>query len=146
MRSHAARQHSISALATPLATPLLRCGQDAALHLINARRHQLRPQAHLQAKRRMHMKQLIWFGVVLAIALSVMPAAPAKAFYWHDLMIYNIGSELCIQPVPMAPTNGLDIAQYSCDISNNYQRWGFKYVKTKTSGAELYHIVNIFGS
>src|SRR5262245_10167136 len=120
MRSHAARQHSISALATPLATPLLRCGQDAALHLIKADCHQLRPQAHPQAKGRMHMKRLIWFGVVLAIALSVMPAASAKAGVdaldipgaLHDTMIYNLGSGDCIEPIPEAPDNGLDIAQY----------------------------------
>ena len=100
------------------------------------------------------MKQLIWFGVVLAIALSVMPAAPAKARVVskagvtsldipgtiHDTMIYNLGSGYCIEPVPEAPDNGLDIAQYPCSFPvNDWQRW-----KVEGYGlpGDYYRIVN----
>jgi hypothetical protein len=75
------------------------------------------------------MKHLIWFGVVLAIALSVMPAAPAKAERFPDnsyyYLIKNQGSQLCLQPWYEAPINGLTIVQLPCNQYNLYQRWIF---------------------
>jgi Ricin-type beta-trefoil lectin domain-like len=96
------------------------------------------------------MKRLIWFSVILAIALSVMPAAPAKAGVasldipgvLHDTMIYNLGSGYCIEPVPEAPDNGLDIAQYPCSVPvNDWQRWRVLFLKS-VNGVYIYRIMN----
>ena len=59
------------------------------------------------------MKRLIGFSVMLAVLLSVMPAAPAVAQQyvppppnWYQSLFYNLGSELCLQPWDEAPTSG----------------------------------------
>ena len=95
------------------------------------------------------MKQLIWFGVVLAIALSVMPAASVQATVplpHYVLSTSNVGW-MCIQPEYEAPINGLTIVLQPCDYQNNYQnyyqRWRFTYVRHNSSGAHLWQLVNL---
>jgi hypothetical protein len=95
------------------------------------------------------MKQLIWFGVVLAVLLSVMPAAPALAEYgtpppnWRHALFYNLGSGLCLQPQYEAPTNGLTIVQQPCNDNDLYQRWWFQLlVQDRTTPLGTYRIIN----
>jgi hypothetical protein len=51
------------------------------------------------------MEHLIWFGVVLALLLSVMPTTPSPAQYQvqppakeYDSLLQNLRSRLCLQP------------------------------------------------
>jgi hypothetical protein len=93
------------------------------------------------------MKQLIWFGVVLAIALSVIPAAPATAQVQpiedrlHALLI-NGASGLCVQPEYYAAINGLAIVQQPCIYYYNpYQRWYLDQTRIEYH-PNVYQIVN----
>lgn len=95
------------------------------------------------------MKQLIWFSVILAIALSVMPAAPALAEDFpdddYDYLIANRGSGLCLQPWYEAPINGLTIVQLPCNQYNLYQRWFLtsgEFDNSTSPPTTLYQIVN----
>jgi hypothetical protein len=95
------------------------------------------------------MKHLIWFSVVLAIALSVMPAAPAKAAVLppnsqYDSLFFNTRSGLCLQPEYEAPTNGLTIVQQLCNPNDHYQRWWFDILSRdyRTNPLGTYRIVN----
>ena len=78
------------------------------------------------------MKHLIWFGVVLALLLSVMPTTPALAQYQvqppreeYDSLLQNLGSRLCLQPQYEVRINGLAIVQQPCNGNDLYQRWFF---------------------
>lgn len=96
------------------------------------------------------MKRLIGFSVMLAVLLSVMPAAPALASdllppdsSYHSLF-YNLGSWYCLQPEFEAPINGLTIVQQPCNHTNLYQKWSFQIVR-KDLGTYFwgkYQIVN----
>ena len=89
------------------------------------------------------MKHLIRFSVVLAVVLSVMPAAPAKAdvagavgpiyYYW----LRNVSSWLCIQPEYEAALNGITIVQQPCNEDDLYQQWQPVLVRNGLS-----HLVN----
>src|SRR5262245_42866673 len=92
----------------------------------------------------MHMKHLVKFSVVLAVALSVMPAAvPAKAdvsaaaspiyYYW----LRNLQSRLCAQPEYEASWLGITIVQQPCNEDDLYQQWQHVWVRDS-----LYHFVN----
>jgi len=81
------------------------------------------------------MKRLIGFSVILAVLLSVMPAAPARA---SDLqppdssyrsLFFNFNSNLCLQPWYEAPINGLTIVQQPCNHDNLYQNWSFDILR-----------------
>ena len=96
------------------------------------------------------MKYLIQFGVVLAIALSVLPTASARAAveypqpplsYYHSLL-KNIGSGLCIQPEYEGAINGLGIVQQPCNEADLYQRWRFQTVRLDYGKPGIYLIVN----
>jgi hypothetical protein len=93
------------------------------------------------------MKHLIWFGGILAIALSVMPVAPAQAAApLPHYVLSSYGSWMCIQPEYEAPINGLTIVLQPCELShfsNYYQRWVFTYVRHNSSGAHLWQLVNV---
>jgi len=88
------------------------------------------------------MKRLIGFSIILAIALSVMPAAQANAAAlppdssYHSLF-FNTRSGLCLQPEYKAAINGLTIVQQPCDQYDLYQRWWFSKVAQDT-----YRLVN----
>jgi hypothetical protein len=95
------------------------------------------------------MKRLIWFGVVLAVLVSVMPAAPAKASelppdYQYHSVIFNVGSGLCLQPWYEAPTNGLTIVQQPCNPNDLYQKWRFHKLSLNwiTNPLGTYQIIN----
>jgi Ricin-type beta-trefoil lectin domain-like len=91
----------------------------------------------------MHMKHIVRFCAVLAIALSVMPAVPALAgvtgaaspvyYYW----LRNAQSRLCAQPEYEANWVGLTIVQQPCNEDDLYQQWQHIYVRNG-----LYHFVN----
>jgi ricin-type beta-trefoil lectin protein len=96
------------------------------------------------------MKYLIQFGVILAIVLSVMPAASASAAvtypqppqsYYHSLF-KNVQNGLCIQPEYEAPINGLGIVQQLCNEADLYQRWTFQTVRLDYGQPGIYLIIN----
>ncbi len=94
------------------------------------------------------MTHLIWFGVVLALPLSVMPTTPALAQYQvqppreeYDSLLQNFGSRLCLQPEYEAPANGLAIVQQPCSGSV-YQRWFFWVKSMEFQKPGIYWIVN----
>ena len=96
------------------------------------------------------MRYLIWFSVVLALALSVLPCASARAqttypqppqYYYHSLL-KNIGSGLCIQPENEAAIDGLGIMQQPCNESDLFQRWSFLTVRLDYNKPGIYLIVN----
>jgi ricin-type beta-trefoil lectin protein len=95
------------------------------------------------------MKHFIWFGVVLALLLSVMPTTPALAQYqvqppqwYYDSLLQNFGSSLCLQPENEAPLNGIAIVQQPCNGSNLYQRWFFRVLDLKYQQPGIYWINN----
>lgn len=84
------------------------------------------------------MKYILSFCVVLAVALSVMPAASANAA--DSILITwlrNSSSGLCIQPEYEAALNGITIVQQPCNYDDTYQQWQHVYVRNG-----LYHFVN----
>lgn len=70
----------------------------------------------------------IWFAVVLALLLSVMPTTPALAqpFEHAEYLLVNWGSRLCLQPEYEDRINGLAIVQQPCNENDPYQRWSFE--------------------
>jgi hypothetical protein len=88
------------------------------------------------------MKIDIWFGVVLALLLSVMPTTPAlaQARYpvrpptgdVHSLLV-NTGDhrEHCLQPEQAAPINGLAMVHQPCNRDDLYQRWRFFFDRAR---------------
>jgi ricin-type beta-trefoil lectin protein len=97
-----------------------------------------------------------WFGVVLALLLSVIPTAPALAQYQvqppysgHSLLGSAVSPRLCLQPEYEARINGLAIVQQPCNRDDLYQRWSFLlHPMTGTLDgrnyrqAGIYHVVN----
>jgi Ricin-type beta-trefoil lectin domain-like len=95
------------------------------------------------------MKHLIWFGVVLALLLSVMPTAPTLAQYQvqppgdeYDSLLKNWGSGLCLQPEYEIRINGLAIVQHPCNDNDPYQRWYFFTVRLGFQKPGIYWIIN----
>jgi hypothetical protein len=92
---------------------------------------------------------LIWFGVVLALLLSVMPISPALAqrqvqppLHGYDSLLENYGSRLCLQPESEVPINGLAIVQQPCNANDLYQRWRFMTVRLDYGKPGIYWIIN----
>jgi len=95
------------------------------------------------------MRHLIWFGVVLALLLSVMPTTPALAQYQvqppreeYDSLLQNLGSRLCLQPQYEVRINGLAIVQQPCNGNDLYQRWFFLTVRLDYQQPGIYRIIN----
>jgi hypothetical protein len=100
------------------------------------------------------MKHLVWFGVVLALLLSVVPINPALAqgavepspdpSFFSPLS--NLGSGLCLQPqTEPAPLNGIAIVQQPCSISTDiYQNWHWYLISAVSYGHPgTYRIINV---
>jgi hypothetical protein len=96
------------------------------------------------------MKYLIRFSVVLAIALSMLPSASARAAttypqppqsYYHSLL-KNFGSGLCLQPEYEAAIAGLGIVQQPCNETDLYQRWWFRTLRLDYGKPGIYQIIN----
>jgi hypothetical protein len=97
------------------------------------------------------MKHLIWFGVVLALLLSVMATAPALAQDQvqppqseYDSVLINEGSGLCLQPEYEAALNGLAIVQQPCNGSV-YQRWFFLAKSLEFQKPGIHRVLNCGG-
>jgi hypothetical protein len=99
------------------------------------------------------MKHLIWFGVVLALLLSVMPATPVLAQYQvqpppgsdYDSLLQNFDSGLCLQPENEAPINGYAIVQQPCNVDDPYQRWSFQGLNLQFDQPGTYLVINSGG-
>jgi hypothetical protein len=87
------------------------------------------------------MEHLIWFGVVLALLLSVMPTTPAPAQYQvhppakeYDSLLQNLRSRLCLQP----EYESRIMVSRSCNSratgNDLYQRWYFSTLLTDRYG------------
>jgi hypothetical protein len=92
------------------------------------------------------MKYLTQFGVVLAIALLVLPATVARAEpepppNAYNSIIYNWGSRLCLQPEYEAALNGITIVQQPC-TGSLYQKWRFQGVYREYLQPAVYKIIN----
>jgi hypothetical protein len=102
---------------------------------------------------RLMMKHPIWFGVVLAILLSVVSINPALAqgavepspdpSFFSPLS--NFGSGLCLQPQTEAPLNGITIVQQPCSIGTDwYQNWQWDLIGAVSYGHPgTYRIINV---
>jgi hypothetical protein len=75
-------------------------------------------------------------GAVLALFVPVMAIAPALAQGWvqpptdgSEVILFNAGSRLCLQPEEEARINGLAIVQQPCKPNLTFfQRWTFLLV------------------